>query len=280
VKPNDSLSVGQIAELCGISRQTLIFYDKINIFKPYTIDQNNNYRYYTVQQIPLLREILLLKTVGVPLKDIKLYLKTLSLETSIALLQKQDELVSLKVKELDELSRSIKKKLSVLSEAKGYYKENEFIIMVKEIPARRVATMPFGSDSVDLGQLRHTHMHLFNTLMKHRQPPLNEFGTLIPFNCRSAENLRLKTAGVYVCIDEKHTMFDNTQYIEGGKYVCVYKYGMPYDLALTKQIVGLVEKSGFEIAGDYIVDRCLLDAKYYSSNQRTVDFCELQIPVK
>ncbi|WP_418657894.1 MerR family DNA-binding transcriptional regulator, partial [Clostridioides difficile] len=38
---------GEFAKLCGISKQTLIFYDKIGIFPPEYKDKNN-YRYYSV----------------------------------------------------------------------------------------------------------------------------------------------------------------------------------------------------------------------------------------
>lgn len=39
------ISVGKMAEMHNISRQTLIYYDKIGLFKPYKVDKNG-YRYY------------------------------------------------------------------------------------------------------------------------------------------------------------------------------------------------------------------------------------------
>ncbi|EGT4207022.1 MerR family DNA-binding transcriptional regulator, partial [Clostridioides difficile] len=42
-------TTGEFAKLCGISKQTLIFYDKIGIFSPEYKDKNN-YRYYSVYQ--------------------------------------------------------------------------------------------------------------------------------------------------------------------------------------------------------------------------------------
>ena len=44
-------TVGELAKLHNLSKQTLIFYDKIGLFKPKIIDSNNNYRYYTFRAI-------------------------------------------------------------------------------------------------------------------------------------------------------------------------------------------------------------------------------------
>lgn len=64
------LSISQMAELHNISRQTLIYYDKIELFKPTHID-DNGYRLYSAYQIPILREICFLKSIGIKLERIK-----------------------------------------------------------------------------------------------------------------------------------------------------------------------------------------------------------------
>ena len=68
--PDDKITVSKMAEIHKISRQTLIFYDKINLFRPALVEENG-YRYYSYTQIPYLREICFLKSVGVKLEDIK-----------------------------------------------------------------------------------------------------------------------------------------------------------------------------------------------------------------
>lgn len=40
-------TVGEFAKLHNMKKQTLIFYDKIDLFKPEIINKNNGYRYYT-----------------------------------------------------------------------------------------------------------------------------------------------------------------------------------------------------------------------------------------
>ena len=68
---NRKLSISEMAQIHDISRQTLIYYDKIDLFKPEIIDDKNGYRYYSTLQIPQLREICFLRSIGMPLDDIR-----------------------------------------------------------------------------------------------------------------------------------------------------------------------------------------------------------------
>ncbi|MEI3280576.1 MAG: MerR family DNA-binding transcriptional regulator [Eubacterium ramulus] len=56
------LGVKELADTVGVSRQTLIYYDSIDLFKPEFID-TNGYRKYSTSQIMELREILFLKII-------------------------------------------------------------------------------------------------------------------------------------------------------------------------------------------------------------------------
>ena len=86
--PDDKITVSKMAEIHKISRQTLIFYDKINLFRPALVEENG-YRYYSYTQIPYLREICFLKSVGVKLEDIKDHIENRSTDSAIELLQRQ-----------------------------------------------------------------------------------------------------------------------------------------------------------------------------------------------
>ena len=66
---DDLIAISEMAKFYGITRQTLIYYDEIDLFKPVQVDCKG-YRYYSRRQIPYLREICFLKSVGVSLKEI------------------------------------------------------------------------------------------------------------------------------------------------------------------------------------------------------------------
>jgi len=69
-------TIGEFAQICGISPQTLRYYDKIGLLKPFSICEPNNYRFYTKKQIPALLLIQKLNSLGFSHLEIKTRLKT------------------------------------------------------------------------------------------------------------------------------------------------------------------------------------------------------------
>ena len=60
-KNDKLLTIGQFAAMHGINKKTLMWYDKIGLFKPTVINPKNGYRCYTYYQSPILETILLLR---------------------------------------------------------------------------------------------------------------------------------------------------------------------------------------------------------------------------
>ena len=85
----DMFSIGELAGYQNISKQTLIFYDKIGLFRPAYVDPNNNYRYYEAKQIDYLDTILIMKEMGFSLSEIQEHMKNYTIDTSLVTLRKQ-----------------------------------------------------------------------------------------------------------------------------------------------------------------------------------------------
>ena len=68
-------SIGEVSKCQNISKQTLIFYDKIGLFQPAYVDPNNGYRYYSANQIDYLDTILIMKKIGFSLSEIKKHMQ-------------------------------------------------------------------------------------------------------------------------------------------------------------------------------------------------------------
>lgn len=66
-------TIGEFAQLFGISKQTLFYYEKNEIFSPCRIEENG-YRYYSTEQYFLFEIIITLRKLGVSLKEIKHYI--------------------------------------------------------------------------------------------------------------------------------------------------------------------------------------------------------------
>ncbi len=83
---------GEMARLRSISKQTLIYYDRIGLFKPNEIDPETGYRYYSIDQWEELEIILCLKNLGMQLKEIKAYLSE-SPQRRVELLEAQETVI-------------------------------------------------------------------------------------------------------------------------------------------------------------------------------------------
>ena len=64
------LKIGEFARVGGITTATLRHYDACGLLKPLVTDQENNYRYYTLEQLPRLNRILTFKDLGFSLEQI------------------------------------------------------------------------------------------------------------------------------------------------------------------------------------------------------------------
>ena len=64
------MTTGEFARIMRITKETLFHYDEIGLFQP-ELTQPNGYRYYSIYQTEILDTILLLKDLGMPLKEIK-----------------------------------------------------------------------------------------------------------------------------------------------------------------------------------------------------------------
>jgi DNA-binding transcriptional MerR regulator len=63
--------IGEFSSLSGVSTKTLRFYDEIGLLRPSSVDARTGYRHYTHEQFELLASIQELKTLGVPLAEIR-----------------------------------------------------------------------------------------------------------------------------------------------------------------------------------------------------------------
>lgn len=93
-------SIGELSKLQHISHQTLIYYDKIGLFKPSYTDPTNGYRYYSVNQLDYLDTITIMKKIGLSLEEIKSLLHDNTMEKTIEVLNRQQRSIDQQIDEL------------------------------------------------------------------------------------------------------------------------------------------------------------------------------------
>lgn len=84
------LTSGELAELLGISKQTVFYYDKIGLLCPQQ-RAGNHYRYYSLQQAAELRLILTFRELGLSIEEIRTYLHVRTPEAYLQVLGEQQQ---------------------------------------------------------------------------------------------------------------------------------------------------------------------------------------------
>ncbi len=134
-------TTGEFAKLVGVTKHTLFHYDDIGIFSP-EIKDENDYRYYSVFQMEAFFVIYTLKELGMPLKEIKVYLDNKSPQGLIELLHKEEKEIDKKVSKLLQMKQLISQK-SKLTESFFHintkqisicYSEKELLLLTPTLP--------------------------------------------------------------------------------------------------------------------------------------------------
>ena len=113
------LTVGEMARLVGLSKQTLIYYDREGVFRPSQVDPDNGYRYYTADQLEALDTILNLREMGVPLREIKVHMAARTAEETLALLREQERAAEAQMARWDLIRRRLQRKVKSLEALTG-----------------------------------------------------------------------------------------------------------------------------------------------------------------
>ncbi|GAA0356616.1 MerR family transcriptional regulator [Bacillus horti] len=136
-------SVGKLAELTGVSKRTLHYYDEIGLLKPDKMLENG-YREYGERELIRLQQILLLKSLGYSLKQILnvLHDQTHSLNEAEEMvwarsLQWQISVIDQKQKELERQRVLLQSVLHAIGTS-GKLEAKELILLLQELQKREV----------------------------------------------------------------------------------------------------------------------------------------------
>ena len=99
-------TAGELASLFGISKQTLLYYDRIKLLCPDFIS-DNGYRHYSINQYLDLEIIVNLRSLNIPISDIKEYLEHRNKSEFIKQLEKKRAECQSIIKENERIMASI-----------------------------------------------------------------------------------------------------------------------------------------------------------------------------
>ncbi|MEG1548151.1 MAG: MerR family transcriptional regulator [Clostridia bacterium] len=265
-------SVGEMARLNGISKQMLIYYDRENIFKPKIVNNENGYRYYTADQLEELDSILILREMGFPLKEIKLYMKNRFGNNTLEALKLQKKEIKKKIEHFQIIEKRLRHKIeSVESFLFNSKHENIIIECEQEYLAVQKTAKPFGLLQVDIALKK-----LFKYVTENEYLHFYQIGDMV-----SAENLR---KGNYICFDYAFSPLvkpcqEAMLHIKPkGSYAHIYHTGSYQTMAKTYDIlINQINDAGYKISG-YSYEYCIFDC--LTTNTQDEYVTEIQIQVQ
>ena len=280
---NNWLSISEMANTCGISRQTLIYYDKHDIFKPGYVDENG-YRFYSLYQIPFLREICALKCENVSLKEIVDNLQERNIDNVTELLLSNKENIK---KELEDLQR----KMDVIDVRLNYYdivreaQTHDTAPYLSTAPGRIILMSKWPTANMGRAEMHFSHMKLRRFCNDHDIPIAWGFGAYFSKESIETENY-FTHAGAYINIPREYEEKLRSINLNGFEVmnlppcdcVCMCKYGMPFETEHLHTLRQWVKDNGYQVAGPAL-DECMLDTTFYTAEHQK-DFCQIKIPIK
>ena len=266
-------SISQMAQMHGITRQTLIYYDKIGLFCPTRTD-GSGARFYTAEQMPVLREICMLKRLDVPLKEIRQALQNRDRRAAMEMLQKQLERIHEMQARLSLAEMTLQNRLELYRHAgTDALAVQERRLFVEYIPERWAVRVPWPGEEMDSDRLHLCFVEGARLLQPYGLEPNCGIGALLP-RASILAGRPLRQAGSLFFLPQKPADLPDAIHLPAGSYLCMFFCGMPYKLDPVLDYLQMVKKRGFSTVGD-LVSMCILDGSFYSDRLQE-DFCQFQ----
>lgn len=271
----DLLSITELAKLRRTTSETLRHYDRINLLKPYYIDPETGYRYYSIRQYEKLGTILELRQLGMSLPEIQNYFADRNLKKSINILTDFQKKVEKQLKELEMNNEILKRKLEFLDGVTKLPESNTIIPIY--FPERYMIT--FGEKA---GGPRE-HAYAYTRLEQH----LNEVAPILAsdrIGVYADESILEKStkpikAIPMIFIEKKDFESEYMRTIPAGYYLCMYynngrleMYHESFEI-----LKDYMKEHDYEICGP-IFQIYKIDVTITNNYMETV--LEIQVPVK
>ena len=271
-------TISEMANIFGVSRQTLIYYDKIGLFGPAEVNEKG-YRFYSPTQIPLMRLICMLRDLGVDLDEITRLTSSYDVAEMARKLQERVSELDDQIAELEKERNSVQERLSFYSDV-SYWKARQGVPTLKAFPDRYVIVEPFPGDvTIDRSVLHPTLMRAVARLRETMGArPMRGWGTMLQRSYFHSDNPILG-AGPFAVVPEgvKPEKLAQAQRLPEGIYLCISRWGMPYDPKGIREAVSYLDAHNLTPMGN-AYDFCYMDATSYNEEHQE-GFCCIQIPV-
>lgn len=235
--------ISDVAKIFNISRQTLIYYDKINLFKPEYKNEENNYRYYSDNQLYDLYFILALKEGGFSLKEIENYYESTSNNCGEKFLNEKILEIDKQILKLKNLKTLILKKQMELknildekdTEPKVEFQNKNYLFNLKVNNIQGVTEAIKKLDEI-----------------KKQKKIGNEFyiTSLTKEDILSKNFYKINTVGILLNEEDKKLFLEKYEVIEPNLYGIIYHKDIYDNIHLTyEKLLKFIEKNDYIVIG-------------------------------
>ena len=270
---NKRFTIGEMAKMHNIAESTLRYYDEKGIFHPSTVDPQTNYRYYTIDQFSLLDTIKFLRQLNIPLKEIKKYIDERNPAYALNLLEKQQEMMLKKQREIEYALAKMEHRIHLIKKATKAKAEQ---MVIKEIPQRKITAIAVAPNTTD--DMFEYYIHSLQKNMRQMDDSLfsGDIGVTVAKKGLMQNEFQAYSS-VFILLDYMPFQVQSSDEIKEGLYACSYHHG-PYEEtgATYKELLAYIDQEGYEVSGDAI-EIGLIDWSVTENPEEQVT--EIQIPV-
>lgn len=214
-------SIGELSKYQNISKQTLIFYDKIGLFRPAYVDPNNGYRYYSSKQIDYLDTILIMKKIGLSLREIRDLMQHYTIDSSLVFLRKQLTDIDRRIEELQLIRSRLLHRCVQMENAKTST-EKETSVVIENSASRYIlfheVKKPYSFREISIASKK-----CFAQSFQEHLPVFFQCGAVVPLE--RIRQRRFTEASLVFLPIEKTDQASNIRQIPAGKCASIYHVG-------------------------------------------------------
>lgn len=241
------LTIKEVSKLSGVSAHTLRYYDKINLLNPEERDENNGYRYYSLDQIGILDMIVRLRDMEFSISFIKEYLDKLDYNYTLELIERRISENKKEIEKLIEVEKSLEKHKKYVNNIlnsheildKPFFQKRSEIkgIWIEHGPDKIKSMIKFFSK---INKIFGYEVSRFK----------NNIGLIIDGKSLIDETFKVDK---FVILKEKES-YKDSYVLKGGKYACMYTKGAPIKDENIKLLLEWIEKNNYSIDGDLFIE--------------------------
>lgn len=144
-----SLTTAQFAELHGVNKRTLHYYDQIGLFHPNT-KADNGYRYYDISQSIDFEYIRMLKELNMSIEEIKKYLKNPAPDSFLKIADTKEKELETQIQMLKRTKKILRAKKEQITFCKTLQAQE---IRIETCKAEKILVSPYDFTEADLSQI-------------------------------------------------------------------------------------------------------------------------------